>query len=78
MASVTTKSRDRIAPITGTRREAAQVRRAECQLQHGADTSRIWVIGNLKNRMLRQLNTGHIRPNLSLPYSVISVLHTTR
>ena len=54
------------------------MRRAECQLQHGADRSRIWVIGNLKNRMLRQLNTGHIRPNLSLPYSVISVLHTTR
>ena len=43
---------------------------AECQLQHVVNRLGIWVIGNLNNRMLRQLNIGRMRPNLPVPCSV--------
>jgi len=49
----------------------AQVRGAEYQLQHVINGLGNWVIGNLRNRMFRQLNIGRIRLNLSVPCSIL-------
>jgi hypothetical protein len=56
-----------------------ELRAAECQLQHIVNCSRSWVIGNLKNQMLRRLDTGRIRLNLLVPCSIpCTVCHTTQ